>query len=50
MTTRSSVQPDLSMIRWRLTGRYALISSGVMLAFGTAVFIEVSRALSLIHI
>jgi signal transduction histidine kinase len=46
MTTRSSVQPDLSMIRWRLTGRYALISSGVMLAFGTAMFIEVSRASS----
>ena len=46
MTTRSPIQPDLSLIRWKLTGRYALISSGVMLAFGTAVFIEVSRASS----
>ena len=46
MTTRSAIQPDLSFIRWKLTGRYALISSGVMLAFGTAVFVEVSRASS----
>ena len=46
MTTRSSIQPDLSLIRWRLTVRYTLISSGVMLAFGTALFIEVRRASS----
>ena len=38
------MQPDLSSIRWRLTGRYALISSGIMLAFGVAVYAEVSRA------
>ena len=44
MIMRSSIQPDLSLIRWRLTGRYALISSGIMLVFGMTVSIEVSRA------
>lgn len=38
------MEPDLSGIRWRITGRYALISGFVLLTFGLAVFVEVSRA------
>jgi signal transduction histidine kinase len=40
------MERDLSRIRWKLTGRYVLISAFVLLAFGIAVFLEVSRARS----
>ena len=40
------MEPDLSRIRWKLTGRYVLISAFVLLVFGIAVFLEVSRARS----
>lgn len=40
------MEPDLSRIRWKLTGRYALISCFVLVMFGIAVFLEVSRARS----
>ena len=40
------MEPDLSRIRWKLTGRYAVISSFVLVMFGIAVFLEVSRARS----
>lgn len=48
MKRHSPIQPDLSSIRWTLTCRYALITSGVMLVFGLAVFFEVSRASSVL--
>ena len=38
------MEPDLSRIRWKLTGRYVVISSFVLVMFGIAVFLEVSRA------
>ena len=40
------MEPDLSRIRWKLTGRYVLISAFVLLVFGVAVYLEVSRARS----
>ncbi|MEY3963542.1 MAG: hypothetical protein RLZZ106_797 [Cyanobacteriota bacterium] len=40
------MEPDLSRIRWKLTGRYVLISGFVLLVFGVVVFLEVSRARS----
>lgn len=40
------MEPDLSRIRWQLTGRYVLMSAFVLLVFGLAVFLEVSRARS----
>ncbi|MBM5793592.1 MAG: HAMP domain-containing histidine kinase, partial [Cyanobacteria bacterium K_DeepCast_0m_m1_088] len=44
--TTAAMEPDLSRIRWKLTGRYVLISGFVLLVFGVAVFLEVSRARS----
>ncbi len=38
------MQPDLSQIRWRLTQRYALISSLVLLVFGVGVYWQVADA------
>ncbi len=38
------MEPDLSRIRRKLTGRYVVISAFVLLVFGLAVFLEVSRA------
>lgn len=38
------MEPDLSRIRRKLTGRYVVISAFVLLIFGLAVFLEVSRA------
>lgn len=38
------MEPDLSRIRRKLTGRYVVISAFVLLVFGLAVFPEVSRA------
>ena len=40
------MQPDLSRIRWRLTRRYALISSLVLVVFGTSVYIQVAESRS----
>ena len=48
MSTTSTIEPDLSPIRWKLTRRYFLISGFVLLVFGTSVFIEVSRTRSLL--
>jgi len=48
MSTMSTMEPDLSPIRWKLTRRYFLISGFVLLVFGTSVFIEVSRTRSLL--
>ena len=42
------MEPDLSRIRWNLTGRYVVISGFVLLLFGVAVFVEVSRARALL--
>jgi signal transduction histidine kinase len=44
--TTAAMEPDLSRIRWKLTGRYVLISGFVLLVFGVVVFLEVSRARS----
>lgn len=44
----SAMEPDLSRIRWKLSKRYAVISSCVLLLFGIAVFLEVSRARSVL--
>lgn len=38
------MQPDLSQIRWKLTQRYALISSLVLLVFGSGVYLQVAEA------
>ncbi len=38
------MEPDLSRIRRKLTGRYVVISAFILLVFGLAVFPEVSRA------
>ena len=43
-----ALEPDLSRIRWNLTGRYVVISGFVLLLFGVAVFVEVSRARALL--
>ncbi|MFZ9946890.1 MAG: hypothetical protein ACO3FN_07420, partial [Vulcanococcus sp.] len=40
------MEPNLSQIRWKLTARYVVISAFVLLMFGIAVFLEVSRARS----
>lgn len=48
MSTMGTMEPDLSPIRWKLTRRYFLISGFVLLVFGTSVFVEVSRARSLL--
>lgn len=36
------MQPDLQRIRWKLTRRYALISSLVLLVFGAGVYLQVA--------
>lgn len=38
------MQPDLRQIRWKLTRRYALISSLVLLVFGAGVYLQVADA------
>ena len=37
------MQPDLRQIRWRLTRRYALISSLALLVFGAGVYLKVAE-------
>ncbi len=40
------MQPDLSRIRWKLTGHYVLISGLVLFVFGSVVYLRVSEARS----
>ena len=40
----ASIQPDLTLIRWRLTGRFGVIVGVVLLVFGGVVYAQVADA------